>query len=123
GMFFRHDMCYPLRIKQITDGTSNTFMIGEDVPSVSAWTAWAFANHSSGTCSIPPNSPGVPANPDPAVDNIDWRNSYSFRSKHSGGLFFAFADGSVRFVEQSIDISRYRALATIAGEEAVEAPQ
>ena len=116
GIFFRSDILYKMTLRLITDGTSNTFMIGEDVPSRSAWTAWMFGNHGSGTCSIPPNSPGAPAN---ASEDSSWSENYSFRSKHPGGLSFAFADGSVHFIDQAIDLSTYRALATVSGGENV----
>jgi prepilin-type processing-associated H-X9-DG protein len=41
---------------------------------------------------------------------------------HPGGLHFAFADGSVRWIGNEIDLSTYRALATMAGHESVSAP-
>jgi prepilin-type processing-associated H-X9-DG protein len=52
----------------------------------------------------------------------DWPNVYSFRSRHSGGANFALADGSVRFVSDSISITLYRALASWQGGEAVTVP-
>ncbi len=119
GIFYRSDYLSPKRLTDITDGTSNTFMIGEDVPSANHWCSWPYANNAVGTCAIPPNvlqPNGLPYSP------ADWPNGYSFRSRHPGGLQFAFADGSVHFVSTSIDLPTYRALATICGGEVVELP-
>ncbi len=44
------------------------------------------------------------------------------RSRHPGGLQFALADGSVRFVSDSIALATYRALATRNGGEVVSLP-
>jgi prepilin-type N-terminal cleavage/methylation domain-containing protein/prepilin-type processing-associated H-X9-DG protein len=115
GMFFRSDYRRPLRLTDVKDGLSNTFMAGEDIPMDNIHCDWVFFNHATGTCAIPPNyvEPGNPG---------DWPNVYSFRSNHNNGLNFAFGDGHVQFISQNIDLPTYRALASISGGEAVSAP-
>jgi prepilin-type processing-associated H-X9-DG protein len=44
------------------------------------------------------------------------------RSDHPGGVNVAIADGSVRFVDELIDTSVWRGLATKAGGESVTLP-
>ncbi|MGH7192095.1 MAG: H-X9-DG-CTERM domain-containing protein, partial [Candidatus Saccharimonadales bacterium] len=50
---------------------------------------------------------------------IDWSNTWGFRSRHPGGLNFAIADGSVRWIGEGVDLKVYRALATVHGREAI----
>lgn len=114
GIFFRADCNRTLTTAGITDGLSNTYMIGEDVPSMNTHCAWAYANAATGTCGIGPNATQMNGNP---YDAEDWGNVYSFRSKHPNGLMFALADGSVRYVKKSISLATYRAMATINGGE------
>ncbi len=129
GIFYRTDGIPntqghgPLSITAVTngDGTSSTFMIGEDLPAVNNWCAWPYANAAVGTCAIPLNSallPGQPGYNNPG----DWYDVYSFRSRHAGGGNFAMADGGVHFVSQTISIAVYRGLATYAGNEGVNLP-
>jgi prepilin-type N-terminal cleavage/methylation domain-containing protein/prepilin-type processing-associated H-X9-DG protein len=100
----------------ITDGTSNTIMVGECVPDLSYGSGdWAYSNGVLATCAIPPNQSII-------QDPNDWTNNDSFRSRHTGGVNFAFADGSIHFIADSIDLPTYRALGTINGGEVVNLP-
>ena len=122
GCFHRNDILTPLKLTDIKDGTSNTFMLGEDIPSLNGWCSWVYANHAVGTCGIPPNtniSKMYPiSNKGPANgENGAWTNTFSFRSRHPNGLQFAYADGSVHYIRENIDLGMYRALSTISGGE------
>jgi prepilin-type processing-associated H-X9-DG protein len=119
GMFYRNSFQQKRRLSDATDGTSNTFLVGEDVPSKNRHCSWAYANGSTGTCSIGPNSRRLDGT---EYDPMDWPNVYSFRSRHPGGLQFAFADGSVHFISEAIDLPTYRALASASGGEVVSPP-
>jgi prepilin-type N-terminal cleavage/methylation domain-containing protein len=121
GIFWRADIRKGgMTLAAITDGLSNTYMIGEDVPALIAWNAWVYPNGAIGTCAIPPNT-GVSIAPIGPSGYGDWPRRYSFRSRHIHGLQFAMADGSVRFVKDSIPLNVYRATATIGGGEVVNA--
>jgi prepilin-type N-terminal cleavage/methylation domain-containing protein len=76
-----------------------------------AW-IWGFAATTGFTAALPPNSP----TPDVAAHYLGW---FSVRSPFSGGVNAALADGSVRFVRDSIPPATWRALATRAGGEVV----
>ena len=43
-----------------------------------------------------------------------------FKSRHTSGVNFLFADGSVAFVDETIDINVYRSMSTRSGGETVE---
>jgi len=109
GPMFRSDYRVSRSKDYIFDGTSNTFLIGEDVPEDNIYVSWPYANNGYGTCAIPPNVRGFPV--------MNWWNLWSFRSWHPGGLNFAIADGSVRWINGSVELRVYRALATIRGSE------
>ncbi|MCI0705718.1 MAG: DUF1559 domain-containing protein [Planctomycetia bacterium] len=116
GIFFRTDYLRKLNLTGISDGTSNTFMIGEAIPVLDNHTSWPYSNNAVATCGIGPNARqtnGLPYNAG------DWPNVYSFRSKHTTGLNFALADASVRFVRESIPIASYRGMCSINGGEIV----
>jgi len=117
GIFWRADIrSGNLSLTGISDGTSNTFMIGEDLPDYIHWNAWSYANGACGTCAIPPNT-GITIPPLGTGDSWSWPTRYSFRSRHPGGLQFAYADGSVHFISDSIPLTVYRWMATIQGGE------
>jgi len=119
GLFYRGDFMSPKQLISITDGTSNTFMVGEDIPSKNNWCSWPYSNNAVGTCAIAPNAKRKNGTEYPSYD---WFNVYSFRSRHAGGLQFAYADCSVHYITDSITLQVYRAMATIQGGEVATAP-
>ena len=56
------------------------------------------------------------APPDDCTPSYDGgeHTTANFRSEHQGGVSFLFADGSVQFLSETIDMETYRRLATIA---------
>jgi prepilin-type N-terminal cleavage/methylation domain-containing protein/prepilin-type processing-associated H-X9-DG protein len=111
----------PLTLAAITnaDGTANTFMIGEDIPSLNRWSAWPYFNAATATCAIPLNSPLL--GQAGYHNSADWPDIYSMRSNHAsmGGGNFAYADAHVSFIANNIPLATYRALATWDGGENV----
>jgi prepilin-type processing-associated H-X9-DG protein len=118
GLFTRSDARRrpTLRLSDVRDGTSSTLMVGEDLPEFNGHCSWPYANNAVGTVAIPLNT----SNRGKAYAVTDWPHVYSFRSRHPAGVQFAFADGSVRLVPDSIDLAAYRALGTYAGGEVAE---
>jgi prepilin-type processing-associated H-X9-DG protein len=100
-------------VSDIRDGTSNTLLIGEDLPEFNLHCSWPYSNHAVGTVAIPMNT----SNTGPSYPPWDFTTVYSFRSRHTGGVQFALADGSVRFLPQSMDRAAYKAMGTYAGGE------
>ena len=107
GIFFRNSFQGPVTLDHIRDGTSNTMMIGEDTPIENYHSAAFYANGDYASTHAPLNYVPKPSTPG------DWWNVISFRSKHSGGANFAFADGSIKFITNDIDYTNvYKPLST-----------
>jgi type II secretory pathway pseudopilin PulG len=107
------------RFAAITDGLSNTFLVGEGLINASYWNWWAYGNGSIRTCSIGPNAVSSSGTPYQAWD---WPNNFCFSSGHINGVQFVFCDGSVHFVPNATPLPIYRALATIQGGEPASLP-
>jgi type II secretory pathway pseudopilin PulG len=103
----------------ITDGTSNTFMVGEGLINSCNWNWWAYYNGSIRTAAIAPNATQLDGT---SYGAWDWINAFGFSSGHVGGVQFVYCDGSVHFISNSISLSAYHAMATRAGGEVLSAP-
>ena len=96
---------------------------GIGVPN-SYWVAGPYAVTADVRLPDCPDSTGAvglafPMNPLPTQleRSPDERPLYSFQSTHVGGTHFLLGDGSVRFINESIDQSLYQAISTIEGKE------
>jgi prepilin-type N-terminal cleavage/methylation domain-containing protein/prepilin-type processing-associated H-X9-DG protein len=116
GFFFRQSFQKPVKISTVTDGTSKTFMIGEDSPEYNYHSVAYFSNGSWCSCNTPLN---YGLGQDPATIAAAWWDAQGFRSKHPGGVHFALADGSVRFVAEDADNVLFRTSCTRNGAESV----
>jgi prepilin-type N-terminal cleavage/methylation domain-containing protein len=102
-----------VRMAKITDGTSNSFAVGEAIGAWSYWNWWYNSNASVATCGLPLNyRRGIDKLDSPTIAN-QWHQNYGFYSLHPAGASFTMCDGSVRFVADNIDTISYRALATV----------
>ncbi len=119
-----------VKIGAITDGTSNTLMVGERSYRKSPQTTWVGAVTGSAN---PPINPGydfegpptlcltntgeaadgrVPNNP---MDHVEDTNS-----NHMQGVNFLFCDGSVRPIKNTINPATWEAIGTRAGGEVID---
>ncbi|MCA9246153.1 MAG: DUF1559 domain-containing protein [Planctomycetales bacterium] len=115
GIMWRNSYQWPTRFSSMRDGTSNTLLIGEDVPAHNWHSMWTYSNGDTSSTYAPLNF--MPDPPDPAM----WWEMRGFRSLHSGGASFCFADGSVKFLSEAIAQDVYRGLSTRNGGEIISA--
>jgi len=128
GMFARGGTT--IRIKNVTDGLSNTLLLGELLTEFSEfqrWNhgpGWAGGNNVAQGQTIQPINWRVDSVPggaawgtqgsypcsDPNRCIWNWSVTWGFKSNHPGGVNFALADGSGRFINETIDHETYQYL-------------
>ena len=111
------------RIAQITDGTSQTLLLGERIvqrggpsilPFTSAWCGEVAFSDSYDSASIPYLLPDANH-----PINLSTTDPLCFGSWHAQGANFALADGSCVFLNNNIDGQTYTALGTSSGGETI----
>jgi prepilin-type processing-associated H-X9-DG protein len=138
GTFFRNSR---VGINQMTDGSSNTFIVGERSHNLSyaTWTGraiggWLFTTSSfeGGTNKFDPEpeesfcmilGPIELSEDDGMMRTPNYPSAHveDYWSRHPGGVNFLFGDGSVRFIKNTINEHIYAALATRNGGEVISA--
>jgi len=108
-----------IRLAGVTDGTSQTFLFGEHAygknPAIEQpdWGWWFSGNYGDTifTTMFPMNPQGkLPDVPNESLYGVDIHPSIQAASSyHPGGAHFAFCDGSVRFLKETIDSSAFDA--------------
>jgi prepilin-type N-terminal cleavage/methylation domain-containing protein/prepilin-type processing-associated H-X9-DG protein len=128
GVFARSNWAASMR--EIEDGTSHTIAMGEVRPSssgfqwINGWTRseglW-FATTAPINYVTDPEEVKISGLP---VRCRNWENDFNvamgFKSRHPGGANFVFCDGSVQFLQESIDYTTYQRLGARNDAEAVE---
>jgi prepilin-type N-terminal cleavage/methylation domain-containing protein/prepilin-type processing-associated H-X9-DG protein len=145
----RKQAALTVRIRDVTDGTSNTLFIGETLPEFCEFqryigvngTGWPEGGNSitQGQTIQPINyrieksdapafnqscATGAPLCPtgNGARCQANWAVTWGFKSNHPGGANFAFVDGSVHFIRDSIDMRTYQYLGHRADNQPVQLP-
>ncbi len=126
GIFYRNS---PTRISSVTDGLSNTTMIGERSHNLSyvTWVARSIGGWLGKTSLVEGGTDQFNPSPEECWTQImgpcgleDGQRTINnpeahvedYWSRHPGGANFAFADGSVHFLKSAINPMPWRALAT-----------
>ncbi len=112
------------RMASITDGTSNTLIVGEYTtrtrPRRTTFWAYSYTSYNQSSA-VPPQSRQFLNDYDACerIGGLGGNNpcKRAWASNHPGIVNFLFADGSVRGVSTNIDTFIFAALATIAGGE------
>ena len=113
GAFF-----YPTATKfaSFLDGTSNTYLLGElswtGYPNRRSWVRGYYSD-TRGVLLLAAKNVRYPIN---SNNTTTWNND-AFGSNHPGGCQFALADGSVRMVSETINMTTYLSLASRNGKE------
>ena len=117
------------RVLDITDGTSSTILLGERCSIDPCFTnyqagisgVWASTQYNSGASTpVPINFQlTLPCADYPASNVDDNLRASAFGSSHANGANFALADGSVRFLADSLPLQTLQALSTFATGESI----
>ncbi|MBN2578489.1 MAG: DUF1559 domain-containing protein [Pirellulales bacterium] len=112
GIFERYARA--IKFKEVLDGLSNTFMVGETLPRHSYHSVTFGENVNVSSTLIPLNLMEGKDKPATKAEQPVYRCG-GFKSLHPGGANFLMGDASVHFVNDFISYELYNALGTRAG--------
>ena len=101
-----------VHMRRVTDGTSNTMMIGEQSWDGSGPTRFWLPGHQNGADGWIYNSENVAYPMKVAARTTYPNNDTSLGSNHPGGAHVAMADGSVTFTNEDVELGVLRAMAS-----------
>lgn len=105
-----------VRFRDITDGASNTFAVGErGMPKDLTW-GWIICGGNECEQYLSTRNGLIP----PVSMNAADLNTLSFWSWHPGGAYFVYADGSVHFLNTNMSFQTYQALSTRNSDEVID---
>lgn len=113
-----------VNFKAVTDGLSQTLMLGERVnqplapgnpPFTASWCG-IIAKQDEYVFNSMPYTAASAGNP----INRHLGGTQNFSSRHTGGAHFTFGDGSVKFLNETMDANIFQALGSPSGGEVVE---
>ena len=118
----------PVKVSQITDGTSKTMMIGEKYVRTDLYEGGCSSDDAGWSDGWDPDvmrSTGIPPLQDGSTDQLTDPNGqppqgtawweFHFGSAHPGGINVVFADGSVRSISYDINLDVFNAIGTRNG--------
>ena len=109
GIFWRYAYFNGgVSLRQVTDGSSNTILVGETTVDGDSTNAAYFSDSDWASANMQLNF----TLDDPAEVRSRWWDVRGYRSKHPGTVHFALADASVRSLNEDIEHQVYRALST-----------
>ena len=110
---------YNSKLRDMTDGTSNTILMGEIRMSCNLFSpdwGWAWPESLWYATTAPINFPTCPDDASfgtsPCFTNVwgNWNGIFGFKSAHTGGAQFVMGDGSVQFISENINRLTYARL-------------
>lgn len=105
--------CRAWRISDCTDGTSNTFLMGESLPVYTIYLRYFCTVFNVASTNTPPNyfkASGCAKVLSGNASGSCADGMIGFNSMHVGGVHMTMADGSVRFVSENINYTNWNAL-------------
>lgn len=116
GLCFERSTIKP---RDITDGLSNTYMVGEKYLNPLSYSTGVDPADNETQYSGFNNDNYRVGNQEPLIDTAGYISTFRFGSVHVGGFQMGLADGSVRTVTYSIDLTMHRRLANRADGEVI----